>query len=433
MPPPPTWEPPTALSRDEVLQISESVMSRSSFPITTREDIFRISVLEMNWDIGVVVYEPVEPSRIPTGPDGKKVGVFLLHGGVSDFKSVQRIARTLPEKFGIKVATMTFPGRFYFLDPSRDWPGDVENSDGTARTPLWTTDTHITKDQYDFVQDTSKRRDYGTLVSLAARDGTEFYHRMAAWPAAFEVAIRDSARRQFPVDEYSIYIHGHSTGGPFAMMASQRIDNIAGLVGYGSSPFGYMYPVVTGDDWDFPFNQLRLRTWRDTARYMYEAMKDQGFGLPMLMEMTFERWEIAKKRPNFKAEDFVHKNSTKALSAAARISAARLKLSSRETESLIARYVGYTRELSGTGVKPVPPFLSIHGVNDDTVTLQRCRRSLPLFAKLNPAPKVRAVSVGAGVHTWGWTEKELPQGIVPPVAKLWHDAIMNGFFLRVGE
>lgn len=426
----PTWEPPRAISHDEVLQSSEAVMSRPTLPITIREDIFRISALEMDWDIGAVIYEPAELSRIPTGPDGKKAGVFLLHGGVSDFKSVQRIARMLPEKYGIKVATMNFPGRFYFSDPSRDWPGDVEQSDGTARTPLWTKETIITKDQYSFVRDTSKRRDYGTLISLAAREGTEFYQRMAAWPAAFEEAIKETARRQFPLDEYSIYIHGHSTGGPFAMMASQRIANIAGLVGYGSSPFGYMYPVVTGgDDWDFPFNQLRLRTWRDTARYMYEDMKDKGHGLPMLIEMVFERWEIAKKRPNFKAEDFVHKNSTNALAAAARVSAARLKLSNDETESLIKRYIGYTRELSGPGVKPVPSFLSIHGINDDTVTLQRCQKSLPLFAKLKPPPKIRAVSVGAGVHTWGWTGSDLPQGIVPQVAKLWHDAIMNGFFM----
>jgi hypothetical protein len=90
--------------------------------------------------------------------------------------------------------------------------------------------------------------------------------------------------------------------------------------------------------------------------------------------------------------------------------------------------LGYTRELSGRGVKPLPNFLSIHGIDDDTVTLERCHRSLPLFAALDPAPRIRAVSLGAGVHSWSWTGDNLPQGIVPPVAKLWHDAIMNGFF-----
>jgi hypothetical protein len=316
------------------------------------------------------------------------------------------------------------------LAPDRDWPGDVENGDDSARTPLWTKATKITNDQYTIIRDTSKRDNYGTLISLVAKEGTEFFYRMAAWPVAFEEAIKETARREFADDEFSIYIHGHSTGGPFAMMASQRVCNIAGLVGYGSSPFGWMYPLISGDDWEFPFNQLRLRTWRDTARYMYEGMKDKGIGLPMLIELTFERWDTAKKRPNFKAEDFIHKNSTQALETAARVSAGRLKLSNQETDVLVRRYLGYTRELSDPGSKRLPNFLSIHGINDDTVTLKRCERSLPLFAKLNPAPKVRAVSLGAGIHSWGWTDNKLPQGIVPVVAKLWHDAIMNGFFLH---
>jgi hypothetical protein len=423
------WEPPAAVSAEEVLNISQQILALPDNPIKVDEDIFRVNALDMDWDIGVTVYQPQHGHKIPTGPDGKKVSIFLLHGGVSDFKSVERIAKTLPSKFGFKVATMTFPGRFYFSDPSRDWPGDVEYEDGSARTPLWSKETRITQDQYTIVRDTSKRADYGTLVSLAAREGTEFFYRMAAWPAAFEEAVKATAGRQFPENEFSIYIHGHSTGGPFAMMAAQRVENIAGLLGYGSSPFGWMYPIVSGDDWEFPFNQLRLRTWRDTARYMYEGLKDKDLGLPMLIELTFERWESAKKRPNFKAEDFIHKNSTKALETAARVSAQRLKLSPQEGDALVRRYLGYTRELSGPGVKPVPNFLSIHGVNDDTVTLQRCQRSLPLFAKLDPALKVRPVSLGAGVHSWGWTDDQHPHGIVPAVAKLWHDAIMNGFFL----
>ena len=426
---PSSWEPPPVVSPAEVLRFDQEVSALPDIPIHVCEDLFRIRELEMEWDIGVVAYAPLEPNEISAGPDGKKVGVFLLHGGVSDFKSVERIAKTLASKYAFKVATMTFPGRFYLPDPSRDWPGDVEHGDGSARTPLWSKETRITKEQYTIVQDTSKRREYGTLFSLSAKEGTEFYYRMAAWPAAFEEAIKETARRQFPEGEFSIYMHGHSTGGPFAMMASQRVPNITGLLGYGSSPFGWMYPVISGDDWKFPFNQLRLRTWRDTARYMYEGLKEKGIGLPMLIELTFERWESAKKRPNFKAEDFVHKNSTEALEAAARVSARRLKLSSQESEALVRRYLGYTRELSGPGVKPVPNFLSIHGINDDTVTLLRCERSLPLFAKFDPAPKVRPVSLGAGVHSWSWTDDKLPQGIVPTVAKLWHDAIMQGFFI----
>jgi pimeloyl-ACP methyl ester carboxylesterase len=422
------WEPPSVISRDAVLRLHHEVTAGPSRPTRIYEDIFRLRALEMDWDIGVVIYEPEDPISGSTGPDGKKVGVFLLHGGVSDYKSVDRVARVLAEKFGTKVASMTFPGRFYFLESSRDWPGDVENGDGAARTPLWTKETHITKDQYEIVQDVSKRQSYGTIVSLSAKEGTEFYYRMAAWPVAFEEAMKETARRHLPEAEFSIYIHGHSTGGPFAMMASQRIPNVVGIVGYGTSPFGYMYTHITRDKWEFPFNWLRLRTWRDTARYLYEGMKDKAIGLPMLIELTFEQWETGKKRPNFKAEDFVHKNSTEALAAAARVSAARLNMSDQEADALVRRYLSYTRELSGPQVKPVPPFLSIHGINDDTVTLARCEGSLSLFTKLNPAPRVRCVSIGAGVHTWSHKEPELPQGVAPAVAKVWHDAIMNGFF-----
>ena len=425
-----SWQPPDVVSHEDVLKLHHEVSAMADLPITVSEDIFRIRALEMDWDIGVLIYQPQDLSKIPSGPDGKKVGVFLLHGGVSDFKSVECIAQILAKKFAVKVATMTFPGRFYFSNASRDWPGDLENNDGSARTPLWCKESDITPDQYTIVKNGSKREDYGTLISLAAKPGAEFYHRMAAWPVAFEEAVLETTRRQFADGEFSIYIHGHSTGGPFAMMASQRVANIAGLIGYGSSPFGWMYPLISGDDWEFPFNQLRLRTWRDTARYMYEGMKDEGIGLPMLIELTFERWESAKKRPNFKAEDFIHKNSTHALQAAAQAAAERLKLSNQETAALIQRYLGYTRELSGPGVKPVPNFLSIHGINDDTVTLKRCEKSLPLFARLDPAPKVKSISLGAGVHSWGWTDDQLPQGIVPPVAKLWYDAIMNGFFKK---
>ena len=91
------------------------------------------------------------------------------------------------------------------------------------------------------------------------------------------------------------------------------------------------------------------------------------------------------------------------------------------------RYLGYTRELSAPG-QTVPPFLSLHGINDDTVTLARCERSLALFARLNPPPKVRCVSIGAGVHTWSYIEPALPQGVASSVARLWYDAIMNGFY-----
>jgi len=423
------WEPPPEVSREECIKASQAVLAMPDMKVEQSEDIFRIRVLEMDWDIGVMVYEPEDSSKIPIDPDGKKVGIFLLHGGTSDYKNLDPLARMLTGKFGFKVASMTFPGRLYLLDPSRDWPGETLNPDGTGRTPLWTKETRITPDQYAVVRDASKRKKYGTIISLKAKEGTEFYYRMAAWPVAFEEGMRGTCRRHLPEGEYSIHAHGHSTGGPFVMVATQRIPNMVGVLGYGTVPFGYIHAATTGDTWDFPFNYLRLRTWRDAARYLYEGLKDKGYGLPMMMELAFERWEMERKRPNFKAEDFIHKNSIKSLVEAARVTAKRLNMEPKETEALVQKYVGYCRELSGPGSKPVPPVLFVHGVADDTVTFDCCQKSLPMFAALKPAPKVRCVLLGAGVHRWSYTEEDLPQGITPAVVKLWCDAIVGGFFL----
>ncbi len=71
------WEPPQVVSFDEVLKLNEEVTARAGTPIDISEDIFRIHELAMDWDIGVVRYAPKDISRIPTGPDGKKVGILL--------------------------------------------------------------------------------------------------------------------------------------------------------------------------------------------------------------------------------------------------------------------------------------------------------------------------------------------------------------------
>src|SRR5688572_11234034 len=70
------WEPPAVVSRDQALQLHRDVMAMPSGPIRIREDIFRLHELELDWDIGVVIYEPQDAGRIPHGPDGKKVGIY---------------------------------------------------------------------------------------------------------------------------------------------------------------------------------------------------------------------------------------------------------------------------------------------------------------------------------------------------------------------
>jgi hypothetical protein len=72
------WKPPTALSLDEVLQLDRQVASMPDLSTRIREDIFRIRELEMDWDIGVMVYEPENTNRILIGPTGKKSRSFYF-------------------------------------------------------------------------------------------------------------------------------------------------------------------------------------------------------------------------------------------------------------------------------------------------------------------------------------------------------------------
>src|ERR1044071_7648728 len=127
---------------------------------------------------------PKTPIAFPSGPMAKRSESSYFTAGVRISNTSNGSRAFYPANSASKVTSMTFPGRFYFLDGSRDWPGDVENNDGSARTPLWTRETEITPDQYAVIKDQSKRKSYGTLVSLSAKPGTEFFRRMAAWPIA---------------------------------------------------------------------------------------------------------------------------------------------------------------------------------------------------------------------------------------------------------
>jgi hypothetical protein len=399
-----------------------------------------------------MVYEPEDSSKIPVGADGRKVGAFLLHGGSGDYKAMERLALLLVRKFGYKVVSGTFPGRLYLPDPSRDWPGDTVHPDGTVRTPIWKEGEVITPDQYDVVSDTSMRMRYGTRTLARAKPGTHFYYRMAAWPVAFEEGMIEANRRHFPEGEYSVYGQGHSTGGPFICMLSQRIPNCTGGLAAENSPFGYICDLrdrwggslgkITGYERvekegkprTDPFNELYIRSWRDRARYAGpEALGQEGptalMRLPALMEDVLNSWEKSKLRPQFKAEYIVTHNIAASLTEAARVTAKRLEMDSETTESLVKRYVGYAQELSGPGVKPVPPFL--FGISKDSRdhSLEVYKEVIvPAFQAMKPAPKVHVTQFGAGVH-WIWSpEKDLSMGIAPAVVRSWNDAIMGGFF-----
>ncbi len=433
MPTTTTWNPPREFSRDEIVRTSNDVLARPELPITATEDIFRIHALGLDWDIGGMVYQPEDEAHIPTGADGKKIGVFLLHGGAGDHRGKDPMARFLASRFGDKVATQTNPGQLYLLDPSRDWPGDTINPDGTARTPIWQVDHPITPDQYELIQDRSNpvyRAKWGTMFLLRAKEGTEFHDRMASWPGAFEAAMIEVCRRNFPAEEYSIYAHGHSTGGPFVHMLLQRVPNIAGLIGMETSSFGHIFAGMLGMQWDYGFDHLTIRTWRHIAKYAgVEAGPEGMWRLPWIMEEVLEKWDKAKTQPQFKAEYLITYGATDALANAARATAKRLGMNSDETENLVQRFTGYPRELSGPDTRPVPPLLYgiAQGSRDHTVERYE-KIVLPTVAKMTPTPKANLIVFRGGVHGYEREEDDLPRGLLPAIAQLWDDAIRQGFY-----
>jgi poly(3-hydroxybutyrate) depolymerase len=421
------------VSREAIIATSDDVLARPDLPLRAREDIFRIRVLELDWDIGGMVYEPQDASRIPLGADGKKAGVFLLHGGAGDHRDMDPLARLLAAKFGFKVASMTYPGQLYLPDPSRAWPGDTLRPDGTARTPIWKDGELIGQDQYDLVQERSDpvlRARHGTVFLARAKEGTTFYDRLAAAPMAMEEAMKAVCARNFPIGEYSVYVHGHSTGGPHVHMLLQRVENVAGLVGAESSPFGQIFTRMLDFRWKFPFNAMTVRTWRDIARYRgNEVPLEAVRRLPWLMEDVLDEWEAIKHKPNIKFQDLVQFAALDQLEHAARAAAKRLGLSSADTRDLVERYRAYPAPLAGAHARPIPPLLYSITIGSMDHRPERYRNILlPALGELDPAPKRSLTLFHAGVHDYDRAEPDLPLGAAPAIAELWDTAIRGGFY-----
>jgi hypothetical protein len=200
------YQPPSDITEEDTQAMIRNFMSRPDIPLKGGdkgyvEDIVRINAVGMDWDIGISVHEPEDSSKIPTGADGKKIGIYLLHGGSGDFKSMQRQAGLLARKLGYKVISMSYPGRHAFHTESRDWPGrnvtayDHHKYSLEVRTPIWLQGEYITRDQYDIVEDHEQRPRYGIRTLARAKPGTNFYNRMAGWPIAFERSCASISRR----------------------------------------------------------------------------------------------------------------------------------------------------------------------------------------------------------------------------------------------
>lgn len=430
------WPLPEKFSENELRQLSSQFLDRPEYALKRTEDICEVEAAELDWDIGAIVYEPEDSSKIRTGPDGRKLGFFLLHGGAGDFKVHEQLARLLATRLGARVVNMTFPGRFYFDDPDHAWPGDTIEPDGTMRLPIWKRGETITPDQFDFVQDARLRHVYGTLQIAQAKEGTRFYDRLAGWPMAFEAAILALCAKHLPESEFSIYAHGHSTGGPFSHMLLQRVPNAVGITGIENSPFGYIWAKVNGQEWQSPFNGLVVRTWRDIARYHgAEVLRTKGpqalMSLPAVMEDVFARWDAGRALPNFKAEYILHVNCERELTAGAQATAKRLGLDADGTKALVDRYLGYAKPLTGPGVKPVPPLLYIIcGESRDHTEQAYKEIILPELAKIDPAPKTSLFQFEIGAHSYMRPVDGLPFGLSPPAILIWEAAIMSGYYLK---
>jgi len=429
-----TWWPPEHLEMPDLVAATDRVEAERGLEVAVRDEVLTVAALELEWEIATAVVEPAEPSAIAQGADGKRVGVILLHGAMGDHRDMLPTARFLARHYGYRVSVMSYPGRYYLPDPAGQWPGDTIMPDGKLRTPMWHRRYPIHDDEYEVVTDRSdpvRRAKWGTLTFAAARPGTPFHERMAAWPAAFEAALVELARRDLPASDFSVYVHGHSTGGPFAHMILQRIENAVGLLGAETSSFPYIFRAGIGMDWPYPFNYLAILSWRNIAMYAGpEHGAELQWRLPWVMEEVLEEWEEQKTRPFFKAEYFFNYAATAELEACARTAAARLKMGRAAEEELVRHYRGYSRELPAAESRPVPPLLLgiVKGSRDHTVE-RYDRVVLPMLRDIEPRPKVALVQYGGGVHQYGKAVPNLPLGALPAIAETWDRAIHEGFFV----
>jgi hypothetical protein len=105
-------------------------------------------------------------------------------------------------------------------------------------------------------------------------------------------------------------------------------------------------------------------------------------------------------------------------------------MSEADTAALVKHYLGFPYPQTGPDARPPLPVLFCISKDSRDHSPEVYREVvLPMFAKLDPAPKVRVTRWGAGVHTYHKSEPDLPLGIAPPVAEFYVKAIQEGYFV----
>jgi hypothetical protein len=425
------WEPPSTVSREEILEISAGYERATPADVEVTERVYEVDALGLPWDVAGNVYTPSD-GDVARGADGREVGIFVLHGGGADHREFDGFARLLAGHKRFKVATMTYPGHFWF-EGDHVWPGDTVEPDGAVRVPRYTRDEVIGQDEFELVTDASdekNRAKYGTLFFLKAREGSRLYDRLASWPGAYEQAIATVMGENFPEESFSVYASGHSTGGPMTHMMLQRVPNVVGLVGAESSPYGAIFSKMLDQPWDYPFNWCTVRTWRDVARYAGAEAGPEGCRrLPWLMEEVFEKWDEWRKQSGLKAQQLIQFAAVGALEQGALATAKRLGMSQAATDELVDKFTGYPFPLQGEGLRPVPPLLYlINKYSRDHTYEVYSKVLMPELAKIDPAPKARIVRLEEGTHFYYEPEEGLPFGVAPAIADIWERAIANGYY-----
>jgi hypothetical protein len=122
-------------------------------------------------------------------------------------------------------------------------------------------------------------------------------------------------------------------------------------------------------------------------------------------------------------------NIVASLEAAAQAVSKRLGLTGEATAELIAHYLGLAHPLAGA--KPVPNVLfAIAKDSPDHSPEVYQQVVLPLLRQAAPGTRACVTRFEAGTHFYDWPQDGLPLGIGPNVAKLFSEAIANGYFLQ---
>jgi hypothetical protein len=117
------------------------------------EDLFRLSALGLDWDIGVRVYEPQPRTTIRARRRRKAVRhLFCCMAAPGDFKSNGKVRAPLRGEVRLQGRHHDVPGEALSRRSEPRLARDTIRPDGTVRTPIWHHGEYVTPDQYVLVQ-----------------------------------------------------------------------------------------------------------------------------------------------------------------------------------------------------------------------------------------------------------------------------------------